>query len=79
METFIFNGKTYSTIPKELKFFNKCLALELLFTIKINGTGTIEKLWCFGKNYSAMEKTMELLFTIQTIVYLHVSIFCEGC
>ena len=49
-ETSIYNGKTYSEIPKNLKFFNECLALELLFTIaKINGTCTIEKLWCYGK------------------------------
>ena len=31
-----------------------------IYNRKINGTGTIEKLWCFGKNYGAMEKTMEL-------------------
>ena len=45
--------KTYDYIPKQLKFFfNKCIALELSFTI--------EKLWYYGKNYGTIEKNMLL-------------------
>ena len=29
IRNFIYNGKNYGNIPKQLKFLNKCIALEL--------------------------------------------------
>ena len=41
---------------KKMKFLNRFIALELSFTM--------EKLWYYGKNYGAMEKTMVLWKTL---------------
>ena len=37
---------------KIIEVFNRCIDLKLLFTM--------EKLWCYGKNYGTIPKTMEL-------------------
>ena len=48
----IYVGKKYGNIPKQLKFLNKFIALELWFTIR--------KLWYCGENYGTVEKTKVL-------------------
>ena len=46
----------YGKNKKKMKFLNRFIALELSFTM--------EKLWYYGKNYGAMEKTMVLWKTL---------------
>ena len=48
----IYVGKKYGNIPKQLKFLNKFIAVELRFTIR--------KVWYCGKNYGTIEITMVL-------------------
>ena len=52
-----------SNIPKQLKFLNKYLASELLFTM--------EKLWYYGKSYGTctIPVAMELWFTMKKNSY----------
>ena len=52
-------GKNFGNIPKQLKFFNKSINLELYFLLWKN-YGTMEKLWYYGKNYCTMGKTIVL-------------------
>ena len=46
-------GKKYANIPKQLKFLNKFIALELWFTMK--NYGTVEKTMVLWNNNGTME------------------------
>ena len=51
--------KNFGNIPKQLKFFNKSINLELYYLLWKND-GSMEKLWYCGKNYGTVGKTMVL-------------------
>ena len=46
--------ENYGNILKQLKFFNKFIALELWFTME--NLGTMEKMWYYTENYGTILK-----------------------
>ena len=70
-ETLIYNGEKQGNIPKQLKFLNNYIAVQLWFTMEKlwnygNIYGTLEKkILYYGKKYDTIPKTIEFWFTME--------------